>query len=76
MLLREWEKTTDKTRAEIVKSLGVTYWTFTRWVMGRHIPTKRHAQKIRAMTRGKVTLADLYEAHDEFRQMTKERDHA
>jgi DNA-binding transcriptional regulator YdaS (Cro superfamily) len=59
MHLQEWLRTDERSREELAKIVGVHYATFSRWVSGRGVPSKRHAIKIRELTNGQVTLWDL-----------------
>jgi transcriptional regulator with XRE-family HTH domain len=63
MQLHDWVKTDERSQDEMAAFVGVHYTTFSRWVHGKSIPSKRHARKLRELTHNKVTLIDFHQTH-------------
>ena len=64
MRLYDWVESDDRSRKEMADFVGVHIITFHRWVSGKGMPAKRYAPKIRELTGGAVTMADLYAAYE------------
>lgn len=61
MKLSEWVKTDERNQIQMAAEVGVHHVTFSRWVKGKSVPSKRKASALRRLTNDQVTLSDFHQ---------------
>lgn len=60
MNIREYLETNSISQSEFARTIGVKQPTVHKWVHGLSLPDVRHARVIVELTKGDVTLNDMY----------------
>ena len=64
MNLKSWRKSEGLTQEDVAGRIGVDQAHYSKWERGANAPSEEYAKKILAVTKGKVTLADLVRASE------------